>query len=193
MIWSLCLLYLAGSLGAVHPGPVKRPQKTANSVAPQEDVNVLMFGVIQLGESLNDLYESTESKLTKILHTLKQREGALMQIGEQTAQAAEVERQIKGVIQLLQDQTFKQEIQTKMREGQLANIEREEAVLQTKVKSLEAYLNGTFPTSIKELQERAALNASILKGLLHLTQFQKQKIDKHAEQLSTLQRMSEAL
>ncbi|XP_061557641.1 angiopoietin-like protein 8 [Phycodurus eques] len=193
MIWSLCLLYLAGSLGAVHAGPVKRPQKTANSFAPQEDVNVLMFGVIQLGESLNHFYESTEGKLTKILHTLKQREGTLMQIGEQTAQAAEVEGQIKGVIQLLQDQTFKQEIQTKIREGQLANIEREEAVLQTKVKSLEAYLNSTFPTSIKELQERAALNASILKGLLHLTQFQKQKIDNHAEQLSTLQRMSEAL
>ncbi|XP_061703381.1 uncharacterized protein angptl8 [Syngnathoides biaculeatus] len=192
MIWSLCLLYLAGSLGAVRAGPAKRPEKTANGVAPQQDVNVLMFGVIQFSESLNDVYEKTEGKVAKILQTLNEREGALLRLGEQTAEAAEVERQIKEVIRLLQDQTFKHEVQTKLSEGQLADIEREEAVLQTKVQSLEAYLNRTFPTSIKELQERADLNASILKGLLHLTQFQKQKIDKHAEQLSTLQRMSEA-
>ncbi|XP_077352806.1 angiopoietin-like protein 8 [Festucalex cinctus] len=193
MIWSLCLLYLAGGLGAVRAGPVKRIGKTANIVAPREDVNVLVYGVIQLGESLNNVYESTEGKVANILMTLKEHEGALKRLTEQTAQAGEVEKQIKGVIQLLQDQAFKQETQTRMTEGQLADIEREEEALRTKVTSLEAYLNSTFPTSIKELQERAAFNGSILKGLQHLTQFQKQKIDKHDEQLSTLQRMSEAL
>ncbi|XP_077415298.1 angiopoietin-like protein 8 [Vanacampus margaritifer] len=193
MIWSLCMLYLAGGLGAVHTGPVKRLGKTANIVAPREDVNVLVYGVIQLGESLNNVYESTEAKVANIRMALKQHEGALKQLTEETAQAGEVEEQIKGVIQLLQDQTFKQETQTRMTEGQLANIERDEEALRTKVKCLEAYLNSTFPTSIKALQERAAFNASILKGLQHLTQFQKQKIDKHAEQLATLQRMSEAL
>lgn len=38
-----------------------------------------------------------------------------------------------------------------MTEGQLADIEREEAVLWTKVKSLEAHLNSATPTIIKEL------------------------------------------
>nr|XP_061805488.1 angiopoietin-like protein 8 [Nerophis lumbriciformis] len=189
IIWGLCLICSAGELGAVRAGPIKRP----DGVAPQEEVNVLKFGVIQLGESLNDVYQRTEGKVANILQTLKEHEDALGQLSEQTQQAAEVEKQIKGVIQLLQDLTFKQEAETKMTEGQLAYMEREEAVLQTKVKSIEAHLNGTFPTCIKELQARVAFNASILKGLQHLTQFQKQKIDKHAEQLSTLQRMSEAL
>ncbi|XP_019731401.1 angiopoietin-like protein 8 [Hippocampus comes] len=193
MIWRLCLLYLAGGLGAVRAGPVKWSGKTADRVARREDVNVLMYGVIQLGESINNVYKSTEGKVANILLTLNEHERALEQLREQTAQAGEVEIQIKRVIELLQDQTFKQESQTKMTEGQLADIEREEAVLWTKVKSLEAHLNSTTPTIIKELLERATFNASILKGLQHLTHFQKQLIDNHAEQLWKLQRMSEAL
>ncbi|XP_077476102.1 uncharacterized protein angptl8 isoform X2 [Stigmatopora argus] len=189
MMWALCLICLAGVPGAVRAGPVKRP----GGAAPREEVNVLTFGVIQLGESLNDMHQRTEAKVANILRTLKAREDALEQLREQTQQAAEVEKQIKGVILLLQDLTFKQGAETKMTEGQLADMEREEAILRKKVKSLEAQLNSTSPTSIKELQERAAYNASILKGLQHLTQFQKQKIDKHAEQLSTLQKMSESL
>ncbi|XP_051905564.1 angiopoietin-like protein 8 [Hippocampus zosterae] len=193
MIRSLCLLYLAGGLGAVHAGPVKWSGKTADRVARREDVNVLMYGVTQLGESLNNVYKSTEEKVANILLTLNEHERALEQLREQTTQAGEVEIQMKSVIELLQDQTFKQETQTKMTEGQLADIEREEAVLWTKVQSLEAHLNSTTPTIIKELLERATFNASILKGLQHLTDFQKQLIDNHAEQLSKLQRMSEAL
>ncbi|XP_077590261.1 angiopoietin-like protein 8 [Stigmatopora nigra] len=190
MMWILCFIYLAGVPWAVQAGPVKRP---GGAAAPQEEVNVLNFGVLQLGESLNDMHQRTEAKVANILRTLKAREDALEQLREQTQQAAEVEKQIKGVILLLQDLTFKQGAETKMTEGQLANMEREEAVLRSKVKSLEAQLNRTSPTSIKELQERATFNASILKGLQHLTQFQKQNIDKHAKQLSTLQRMSESL
>ncbi|KAM9783919.1 angiopoietin-like protein 8 isoform 2-T2 [Syngnathus typhle] len=183
MIWSLRLFYLSALLGAVRARPVKH----ADRAAPREDVNVLMFGVLQLGESLNSVYESTEGKVANILLTMKEHEGNLKRLGEQTAQAGEVEKQMKEVIELLQ--MFQQETQAKTAEGRLADIEREQAQLWTKVKSLEAYLNSTFPASIKELQERAAFNASILKGLLHLTQFQKQKIDKQAKQLAALQRL----
>ncbi|XP_049601597.1 angiopoietin-like protein 8 [Syngnathus scovelli] len=185
MIWSLRLFYLSALLGAV----CARPVKHADRAAPREDVNVLTFGVLQLGESLNSVYENTEGKVANILLTMKEHEGALKRLGEQTAQAGEVEKQMKEVVELLQDQIFQQETQAKTAEGRLADIEREQAQLWTKVKSLEAYLNSTVPASIKELQERAAFNASILKGLLHLTQFQKQKLDKHAKQLAALQRL----
>ncbi|KAM9783920.1 angiopoietin-like protein 8 isoform X2 [Syngnathus typhle] len=167
MIWSLRLFYLSALLGAVRARPVKH----ADRAAPREDVNVLMFGVLQLGESLNSVYESTEGKVANILLTMKEHEGNLKRLGEQTAQAGEVEKQMKEVIELLQEQMFQQETQAKTAEGRLADIEREQAQLWTKVKSLEAYLNSTFPASIKELQ------------------FQKQKIDKQAKQLAALQRL----
>ncbi|KAM9843457.1 uncharacterized protein angptl8 [Aulostomus maculatus] len=161
--------------------------------APQDEVKVLMYGVIQFSESFNHIYETTEAKMAKISQTLNNHEGALRQLGEQTEEAAEVEKQIKGVIQLLQAQMAKQQAQTKTAKDWLANIEQEEVELKTKVKSMEVYLNNTFPTSVKELQERAAENASILKGLQYLTQFQKQNIETHDGQLSTLQKMSESM
>lgn len=102
MIWGLCLLCLAAGLREVHAGPVRRTGKMEDKAAPQEEVNVLMFGVIQFSESLNYVYETTEAKIAKISQTLKNHEGTLQKLGRQTEQAAEVERQMKEVIQLLQ-------------------------------------------------------------------------------------------
>ncbi len=102
MIWGLSLLYLAAGLRAVQAGPLGKTGKIEDKVAPQEEVNVLMFGVIQLSESLNYVYETTEAKIAKIGETLKRHEGTLQKLGRQTEEAAEVEKQIKEVIQLLQ-------------------------------------------------------------------------------------------
>ncbi|XP_061761070.1 uncharacterized protein angptl8 [Nerophis ophidion] len=185
-MWGLCLLCALAGLTPVHAAPVKTAGRT-------EDVNVLMFGVIQFGESLNYVFETTEAKIARIGKTLNGHEGALRRLGEQTERAAEVEKQIKEVIALLQDQISKQQAETKMTEGQLAHIQQEEMALWTKVRRLETYVKSTSPTSIKDLQERTALNASILTGLQHLMQFQKQKMEKHNRQILTLQKMSEAL
>lgn len=101
MIWGLCLLCLAGGLRAVHAAPVRKTGKM-DKAAPQEEVNVLMFGVIQLSESVNYVYETTEAKIAKISQALKSHEGTLQKLGRQTEQAADVEKQMKEVIQLLQ-------------------------------------------------------------------------------------------
>lgn len=101
VIWGLCLLCLAGGLRAVHAGPV-RTGKMEDKAAPQEEVNVLMFGVIQFSESLNYVYETTEAKIARISRALKIHEGTLQTLGRQTEQAAEVEKHMKEVIQLLQ-------------------------------------------------------------------------------------------
>ncbi|XP_035852591.1 uncharacterized protein si:dkey-114l24.2 isoform X2 [Sander lucioperca] len=150
MTWGLCLLCLAGGLRAVHAGPVRKTGKMADKAVPQEEVNVLMFGVIQFSESLNYIYETTEAKIAKISQTLRSHEGTLQRLGRQTEQAAEVEKQIKEVIQLLQAQMAKQQAQTKTTKDWLASMEQEVVELKTKVKKLEMYLNTNI--SIKELQ-----------------------------------------
>lgn len=102
MIWALCLLCLAGGLRAVHASPIRKTGKTEYKAAPQEEVNVLMFGVIQFSESLKDVYETTDAKIAKVSRALKSHEGTLQYLGRETEQAAEVEKQIKQVIQWLQ-------------------------------------------------------------------------------------------
>lgn len=193
MIWSLCLLCVAGGIRTVYASPVRTNGKTEVKAAPQDDVNVLMFGVIQFSESLTYAYETTEAKLAKITQTLKSHEGILQQLGKQTEQAAEVEKQIKEVIHLLQDQMAKQQAQTEMTKDWLASMEQEEVELGTKVRRLETYLNNFFPSSIKELQEKVQEHSNVLKGLQHLTQFQKENIETQNEQLLKLQKMSEAV
>ncbi|XP_035852590.1 uncharacterized protein si:dkey-114l24.2 isoform X1 [Sander lucioperca] len=191
MTWGLCLLCLAGGLRAVHAGPVRKTGKMADKAVPQEEVNVLMFGVIQFSESLNYIYETTEAKIAKISQTLRSHEGTLQRLGRQTEQAAEVEKQIKEVIQLLQAQMAKQQAQTKTTKDWLASMEQEVVELKTKVKKLEMYLNTNI--SIKELQERAKEQSNILQGLQHLTQLQKENVESQNEQLSKLQTMSETM
>ncbi|XP_071326074.1 angiopoietin-like protein 8 [Trachinotus anak] len=189
MIWGLCFLCVVGGLRAVHAAPLTKTSKMEDKAAPQEEVNVLMFGVIQFSESLNYVYETTEAKIAKISQTLMTHEGNLQKLGQETEQAAEVEKEMKEVIQLLQDQMAKQQAQTKMTKDWLASVEQEEVELETKVRRLEMHLNNSVPTSIKELQERAEEHSTVLRGLQHLTQFQKENIETQNEQLSKLQKM----
>lgn len=102
LIWGLCLLCLAWVLRAVHAGPVRKTSKIEDKASTQEEVNMLMFGVIQLSESLKYVYETTEAKIAKISQTLKSHERTLQKLGRQTEQAAEVEKHMKEVIQMLQ-------------------------------------------------------------------------------------------
>lgn len=162
---------------------------TEDRTTPQEDINVLMFGVIQFSETLNYIYETTEAKIAKISQTLESHEGTLQKLGEETEQAVEVEKQMKEVIQLLQAQMAEQQAETKMTKEWLAGMEQEAVALRTKVKKLETYVDTNI--SIKELQERAEEQSQILKGLQHLTQFHKENIETLNEQLSKLQEMSE--
>ncbi|XP_037834542.1 uncharacterized protein si:dkey-114l24.2 [Kryptolebias marmoratus] len=193
MIWSLCLLCVAGGLSAVHAGPIRKTGRMEDKAAPQEEVNVLMFGVIQLSESLSYVFETTEAKMKKISQTLKAHEDTLQKLGKQTEQAAETEQQIKEVVQLLQAQMAKQQAQTQMTKNQLNSIEKDEEELKTKVKRLEMYLNNSALDSIKELKDRAEEHSNILQGLQLLTHFQKENLKNQNEQLSKLQKMRGAM
>uniref|UniRef100_A0A096M3R9 Angiopoietin like 8 n=1 Tax=Poecilia formosa TaxID=48698 RepID=A0A096M3R9_POEFO len=159
-----------------------------------EEVNVLMFGVIQLSESLNYVFETTEAKIERISKALKRHEETLQRLRQQTEQAAEVEQQIKEVVQLLQEQMTKQQAQTHITKDWLNSIEKDEEDLKAKVKQLEMYINNTAPHSLKELQvhlkkNKAEVHLQILKGLQTWNKIQKKDIETQDEQLSKLQRL----
>lgn len=94
LIWVLFLLCLA-----VHAAPV---QTTKDDAAPQQEVNVLIFGIIQFSQALKYVYETTEAKMEKIGQILLSQEESLQKLGIQTEQAAGVEKQMKEAIESLQ-------------------------------------------------------------------------------------------
>lgn len=101
LIWSLCLIGLAGGLKATSAGPVRKTSRK-NNVSPQDEVNVLTFGVIQFGDSLKYISETTKAKIDRISQTLKNHERILGRLGRHTEEAAEMKKQTKAVIMLLQ-------------------------------------------------------------------------------------------
>ncbi|MEQ2301865.1 hypothetical protein AMECASPLE_000630 [Ameca splendens] len=164
-----------------------------DKAAPQEEVNVLMFGVIQLSESLNYVFETTEAKIERISKTLKSHEETLQQLGKQTEQVAEVEQQIKEVVQLLQEQMAKQQAQTHITKDWLSSIEKDEEEMKAKVQQLEMYINNAASNTLKELQDKAEDHFQLLRGLQTWNGVQKRNIETQDEQLSKLQKMSEAM
>ncbi|XP_043955476.1 uncharacterized protein angptl8 isoform X2 [Gambusia affinis] len=193
MSWSLYFMCLVGGFGVVLAGPIRKTGSMEGKVAPQEEVNVLMFGVIQLSESLNYVFETTEAKIERISKTMKSHEETLQRLGQQTEQAAEVEQQTKVIVQLLQEQMAKQQAQTHITKDWLNSIEKDEEELRAKVQHLEMYLNNVAPNSLKELQNKAEVHLQILKGLQTWNKNQKKDIETQDEQLSKLQKMSETM
>lgn len=149
MIWKLCLLCAAAALGAVQAGPIR---KTKDRKEQLEEVNVLMYGVIQLSESLNYAHKTTETKIARISQTLKSHEGTLHNLEEKAEKAVDVEKQMKAVIGLLQEQMTKHEAQTKMSKDLLTTVEKEGVGMNTKVKKLEMDLDNCVPLNLRELQ-----------------------------------------
>ncbi|KAM6905568.1 uncharacterized protein angptl8 [Xenentodon cancila] len=188
MIWSLFLLCVAGSLRDVHAGPIRNSSKMQDKAALQEEVNVLMYGVIQLSGSLSYVYETTSTKIEKIHQTLKNHEEILQKLEKQAEQAAEVEKEIKEVIHLLQDETTNQQAQTLKSKERLNSIEKDAAELKTNVKRVEMYVNNSV-AAIMELQGKAEEHSNILQGLQLLSEFHKEIIESQNEKLSRLEEM----
>lgn len=101
LIWSLCLLCLTGGLRAACARPVRKTSRK-NAAAPQEEANVLVFGVLQFSHSLKHISQTTEAKMAQIGQTLKNHEGMLQRLGRHAEEAAKIKKQIQAVVMLLQ-------------------------------------------------------------------------------------------
>ncbi|XP_021413563.1 uncharacterized protein LOC110486361 [Oncorhynchus mykiss] len=187
----LCLLCMAMCLTGIPASPVRKAQKN-NQAAPIDDMNVLMYGVLQFSETLHHVYESTDAKFARIERSLRRHEERLERLGQEAGQAAEKDRQMRQVLGQIQGQMAGLQSEAEEAEGKVARVEQEEGDLRTKVINLETYLQNYPPNSIQELKDRALKHSRVLEGLLTWTQFQKQSIESQNQQLTKLQKLSEA-
>lgn len=70
-----------------------------------DDVNVLMYGVLQFSESLHHAYQNTEAKLARITHAITDTERLVQRLGQDTEQTVHSERQIKRRLSVIQVRT----------------------------------------------------------------------------------------
>ena len=99
---TLCLLCVSACLTSPLAAPLAAPRKAAEAkAAPQDEVSVLMYGVLQFSQSFHEFYQSTEAKFARIAESLRSHELALEGLSQDALEAAGREVQIRGALGLL--------------------------------------------------------------------------------------------
>lgn len=98
---ALGMLFAMLCVNGVSTSPLKSVQAGGNLVSVDE-VNILMYGVVQFSESLHHIYQSTEARLTRVMNAVSRTESEVKRLGHDAEEAAQTERQIKEKLQLIQ-------------------------------------------------------------------------------------------
>lgn len=183
---ALCVLFAALCANRVSSSPLKSVH-AGEKLASMDDMNILMYGVLQFTESLHHMHQTTEARLARVMKAISRTESKMNRLGHDTEEAAKNERLIKEKLQLIQDQMKALEIQIHENRETVTRVELEETQLKKKLTSLEENLNSSVPDTIKGTPLK---NISSLKELMKWTQEQKLKLENQNQQLADLQKQN---
>ncbi|RXN22743.1 angiopoietin 8 [Labeo rohita] len=169
-------------MNRVSSSPLK---SVGEKLASVDDVNILMYGVLQFTESLHHMYQTTEARLARVTKAISRTESEMKRLGHDTEEVAKTEQQIKEKLQLIQMKAL--EIQVHENRDTVTRVELEEAQLKKKLTSLEENLMSSVPDTIKGTPLKHISN---LKDLMKWTQEQKLKLENQNQQLADLQKQN---
>uniref|UniRef100_A0A673WPK4 Uncharacterized protein n=1 Tax=Salmo trutta TaxID=8032 RepID=A0A673WPK4_SALTR len=174
----LCLLCMAMCLAGIPASPVLKAQKN-NQAAPIDDMNVLMYGVLQFSETLHHVYESTDAKFARIERSLRRQEERLERLGQDDQ--GDQPRDIPSELPPQQHTGIKGKVHFSITHRLCQTIQCQHTQ-SCSVPFINSYVRVCF-------QDRALKHSSVLEGLLTWTQFQKQSIESQGQQLTKLQKL----
>ncbi|XP_037391199.1 uncharacterized protein si:dkey-114l24.2 isoform X1 [Pygocentrus nattereri] len=187
-MWAILCICICVWACDVSSSPL-RVQREARLVM-NDEVNVLMYGVLQFSESLHHMYQSTAAKLARVTRAISNIENVVQRLGRDTEQAAQSEGQIKEGLGLIQAQMAALQAQSQQYRGLVNRVELEDAELKQKLINLEVDLNNFTPNRIKALQEVTKKHNTLLDDLISWTQQQKQQLESQNQQLAELQKQT---
>ncbi|NP_001315083.1 uncharacterized protein LOC107990273 isoform 2 precursor [Danio rerio] len=144
----LSLLFVTLCSNSAFTSPLKTGQAGENLVS-KDEVNILMYGVLQFSESLHHMYQSTEARLARVMTAVSRTESEVKKLGYDTEAAAQTKQQIKEKLQLIKAQTKALQIQVQENRGKVTRVELEEAQLKKKLHSMEENLNSSVSDTFK--------------------------------------------
>ncbi|XP_035384997.1 uncharacterized protein si:dkey-114l24.2 isoform X2 [Electrophorus electricus] len=161
-----------------------------SSPASVGEVNVLMYGVLQFSESLHHVHQSTGDRLSHATRAISRTESLLQRLGHDTEQASRAERHIKEGLSLIQAQLATLETQAQQTRGLVNRVVQEEAEFKDKLANLEARLNSSTPSRIRDLKEATQRHSILLGELKSWTEAQRRWLREQNQQLVELQEQS---
>ncbi|XP_076121487.1 uncharacterized protein angptl8 [Alosa pseudoharengus] len=186
---SLCRLFMAAAAMWAFGGRVQAAPTTGQP-ASEEEVNVLMFGVLQFSESLRHTYQTTEARLARLARAVHTTESLVRRIDRQTLEAKQAEVQIREGIHHLQAQTADLKSSAQQAKGKVEQVQQEELELKMKLSGLESTLTSASPDNVKSLKDTVQKHSRLLKDLLDWTKKQREKIELQNQQLTELQKQN---
>ncbi|XP_061438442.1 uncharacterized protein LOC133363180 isoform X3 [Rhineura floridana] len=168
------------------PGP--------QQAARQEEVNLLVYGVLQFSGTLRDLYDSTAQKLDRIRHRTDLYEHGLGVLLQQTQSAQQKQKEIREIIERLkaedmisrqQGQSNKEALQ-KVLLGQ-HNLAQQVGMLEEMLVIMEDRGSQTKGWEFSALKAHMQQQNLTVWSLLRATQQQQQQTAQQTEQLLWIQ------
>lgn len=98
---AFCVLLAALCANTVSLSPLKSVH-AGEKLASKDEMNILMYGVLQFTETLHHMHQSTEARLARVMKAIRRTESEVNRLGHDTEEAAKNERQIKEKLQLIQ-------------------------------------------------------------------------------------------
>ncbi|XP_041097986.1 uncharacterized protein angptl8 [Polyodon spathula] len=161
LVWVLCLV-LGAPCWAVPAGQWQGVGGGHPQLALEDDVNILMYGVLQFSAGLREMYRGTSSRFTQIFHSLDAFERTLGLLGKSVREAKDAGVELESsVLQLQQEEAQLKSRSTEINQ-QFKSLLYDQLVLQNKVTSLEKTLSSLEGTKLQTQTE----NISQLKATL---------------------------
>ncbi|KAG9280104.1 angiopoietin-like protein 8 [Astyanax mexicanus] len=184
---SVCVL-----ASGVSPSPLRTRRDAP--LAKADEVNVLMYGVLQFSESLHHMYQSTEARLARVARAIHNTESVVQRLGLDTQQAIRTESQIKQGLSLIKEQMEVLQAEAQQTRGVVNRVEQEDTELKLKLRELEQNLSIlTSPNRISALRETTQKHNTLLDDLTSWTRQHKQQLENQNLQLLELQKQSRVL
>ncbi|KAM8973648.1 angiopoietin-like protein 8 [Pelodytes ibericus] len=160
--------------------------------ALQEEVNVLVYGTLQLGQALSDTYSKTAGKLQRVEGRQNRQEQGLTRMEEEVTRARREARRLDAEVGRLQRE--EQEIRTLSSTimGELRDLQRDYDELQRRIRKLEDGVEekeGDAPALRAQLERHQLILQVVVEAMTQ----QQAQMTKQGTQLNDILRKASAV
>ncbi|XP_063302013.1 angiopoietin-related protein 3-like [Pelobates fuscus] len=141
-------------------GLVATPWEVEGRAALNEDVNVLVYGTVQLGQAVGNTYSSTAEKLQRVEDRRSRQEKNLEKLQEEVARARQEERRLAAEVERLQSEEEEIRSLSSVIMLELRDLQKGYEELKTRVRSLENVLPDAL--ALKAQVERQHLTLQVV-------------------------------
>ncbi|XP_072458418.1 angiopoietin-like protein 8 [Notamacropus eugenii] len=179
----LCLLMLPSLVL-----PMPTPPKPSQELALQDEVNILLHGVLQFGQALNRLYRTTEAQLDEASRSLGLYEQTVVMLQQDLGSTQARTQELKRSLGEIQAEEKNLELQAQGAGIALSKVMEGHQTLQQRVDKLQGALASVVPShtqkELEDLKLYANKQSQIIWSLMGHIQRQQRELDQQQQQLS---------